>query len=390
MLNEPVVTAMLVLLLLGVGEFLSIISRARIPMLLVVAIGYFVLLWTGIIPKDMISSSTMSAFGAMMVAPLIVHMGTLVPFKLIKSQIRAVFIALMGIAFAALAILAVIPFIFDYPAAVAGIGPLSGGTSAFILTTEKLRELGMTGVITVPALVIATQKFFGMPLTTYFLRRHAMNVKATVETGGYKEATATVIDQKEQEQSKTWTPDKYQTSITMLLQVFIGAALAIVLGDLTGINYSLWALAIGIVGAYVGLYNNRMLDRSNAFGIAMVGLIIYTLGSMSDVTPGMFIGYIPVVLAILFIGVTGIVIGGIVASKLMKWDINKGVPVALTALFGFPGDYILCEEVSRSVADNESEQKAIFDEILTPMLVGGFTTVTTASIAVASILVQTL
>lgn len=390
MLNEPVVTAMLVLLLLGIGEFLSIISRARIPMLLVVAIGYFGLLWTGVFPKDMISSSTMGAFGAMMVAPLIVHMGTLIPFKLIKSQIRAVFIALMGIVFAALTILAVIPLIFDYPAAVAGIGPLSGGTIAFILTTERLQELGMTGLITVPALVIATQKFIGMPLTTYFLRRHALSVKTTVVSEGYVETAATVTDDYEQEKRKTWIPEKYQTGIIMLLQVFIGAALAIILGEMTGINYSLWALAIGIVGAYVGFYNDKMLDRSNAFGIAMAGLIIYTLGSMSDVTPRMFIGYIPVVLSILIIGVIGIVIGGIIASKLMKWDLNKGVPVALTALFGFPGDYLLCEEVSRSVADNDMQQKAIFDEILTPMLVGGFTTVTTASIAVASILVQTL
>src|SRR5690625_171559 len=390
MLNEPVVTAMLVLLLLGIGEFLSIISRARIPMLLVVAIGYFGLLWTGVFPKDMISSSTMSAFGAMMVAPLIVHMGTLIPFKLIKSQIRAVFIALMGIVFAALTILAVISLIFDYLAAVAGIGPLSGGTIAFILTTERLQELGLTGLITVPALVIATQKFIGMPLTTYFLRRHALNVKTTVTSEGYAETAATVTNDYEQEKRKTWIPEKYQTGIIMLLQVFIGAALAIILGEMTGINYSLWALAIGIVGAYVGFYNDKMLDRSNAFGIAMAGLIIYTLGSMSDVTPRMFIGYIPVVLSILIIGVIGIVIGGIIASKLMKWDLNKGVPVALTALFGFPGDYLLCEEVSRSVADNDMQQKAIFDEILTPMLVGGFTTVTTASIAVASILVQTL
>lgn len=390
MLNEPVVTAMLVLLLLGIGEFLSIISRARIPMLLVVAIGYFGLLWTGVFPKDMISSSTMGAFGAMMVAPLIVHMGTLIPFKLIKSQIRAVFIALMGIVFAALTILAIVPLIFDYPAAVAGIGPLSGGTIAFILTTERLQELEMTGLITVPALVIATQKFIGMPLTTYFLRRHALSVKTTVVSEGYVETAATVTDDYEQEKRKTWIPEKYQTGIIMLLQVFIGAALAIILGEMTGINYSLWALAIGIVGAYVGFYNDKMLDRSNAFGIAMAGLIIYTLGSMSDVTPSMFIGYIPVVLSILIIGVIGIVIGGIIASKLMKWDLNKGVPVALTALFGFPGDYLLCEEVSRSVADNDMQQKAIFDEILTPMLVGGFTTVTTASIVVASILVQTL
>ena len=57
---------------------------------------------------------------------------------------------------------------------------------------------------------------------------------------------------------------------------------------------------------------------------------------------------------------------------------------------GDPGAYILCQEISRSVGRDEREQKAIFDELITPMLVGGFTTVMTASIVVASIPVQAI
>jgi energy-converting hydrogenase Eha subunit F len=49
-----------------------------------------------------------------------------------------------------------------------------------------------------------------------------------------------------------------------------------------------------------------------------------------------------------------------------------------------------CEEISRSVGRTEEEREGILDEILTPMLVGGFTTVTTSSILVASVLVSTL
>ncbi|MUV36870.1 hypothetical protein JNUCC1_00674 [Lentibacillus sp. JNUCC-1] len=390
-MSDPVVTTMIILLLLGVGEFLSIISRARIPMLLVVIMGYLSLLWTGIIPKDMISSSAMSAFGAMMIAPLIVHMGTLVPFKLLKSQIRAVFIALSGITVAAVLVLAIIPLFFSYASAVAGIGPLTGGTIAFILTTDKLQELGLTGLITIPALVIAVQKLVGMPLAANFLRRHAEEVKRTMCPSALEAAATTeAAPETEETTSKSWIPEKYQTSVMLLLQLFIGGSLAIFLGNVTGISYSLWALIIGIIGALIGFYNDKMLDRSNSFGIAMAGLIIYTLGAMNDITPSMFLGYIPIVLATMGIGVIGIIVGGVLASKLMKWKLDKGVPVALTALFGFPGDYLLCEEVSRSVAENDQQQKIIFNEILTPMLVGGFTTVTTASIVVASILIQTL
>src|SRR5699024_6581004 len=89
-------------------------------------------------------------------------------------------------------------------------------------------------------------------------------------------------------------------------------------------------------------------------------------------------------------GTAGITLGGYIVSRLVKWHPFKGMPVALTALIGFPGDYILCEEVSRSIARTEEEEKTIFNELLAPMLIGGFTTVTAVSIVIASILVETL
>lgn len=390
-MSEPVVTATLILLLLGAGEFISILTKARVPMLLVVVIGYLILLWTDVFPQDMVGNSTLSAFGAMMVAPLIVHMGTLVPFKLLKSQVKSVVIALSGIVMAVILVLAVVPLLFDYASAVAGVGPLTGGTIAFVLTVEALRDLDLSSLIVVPALVIASQKLIGMPLASFFLRRHAKHVKETMCTDEVMDQTSEEnLDSFESNKKKTWIPAQYQTNLLLLLQIFIGGSLAVFLADLTGINYSLWALFIGIIGALLGFYNTKMLERANSFGIAMAGLIIFTIGSMDDVTPSMFVGYIPLVVTIMVVGSIGIIVGGIISSKLLKWNLNKGIPVALTALFGFPADFLLCEEVSRSVADDSKEEKIIFDEILTPMIVGGFTTVTTGSIVVVSILVQTL
>jgi hypothetical protein len=86
----------------------------------------------------------------------------------------------------------------------------------------------------------------------------------------------------------------------------------------------------------------------------------------------------------------GLVLGGYLASKIFRWHPAKGIAVALTAMFGFPGDYLLCEEVSRSEGKTEEQRQLIWDEILTPMLVGGFTSVTTASVVIASILMSTL
>lgn len=396
MLNEPLVAAALIFALFALGEFISVISKARVPMLFVVMMGYLLLLWTGIFPQDIVDRASFTAFASLLPAVLIVHMGTIIPLKRLKEQYKAVLIALSGIAIAAILVMAICIPIIGYTSAIAGIGPLSGGIIAHVITVEKLTEMGLVGLITIPSMVLALQKFIGMPLATYFLRKRGVTVQKEIsQAGGPGPAAPAVALEEEGAKKKTsgrksLLPEKYQTQVILLFQVFLGAAIAVSLDNLTGINYSLWALALGLIGTYFGFYTGNVMQRANSFGITMALLIVVVMGSMNGITPAMFVGYLPEVLLIMSVGVVGIMLGGYLMSKLVKWDHNKGMPVALTALFGFPADYIVCDEVSRSVSSDETEQKAIFDELLTPMLVGGFTTVTIASIVIASILVGTL
>ncbi|GAQ18682.1 integral membrane protein [Oceanobacillus picturae] len=388
MIDEPIVAAMLIFALFALGEFLSVVSRARIPMLFVVMFGYLLLLWTGVFPPDIADKANISAFASILPAVLIVHMGTLIPFKQLKEQYKAVLIALSGILVAVvLVILLVTPFV-GYTSSVVGLGPLTGGIIAFVITSERLQELGLVSLITIPALILGIQNFVGMPLAAFFLRKLGVSVQKELRETGYQTVAAT--KEKQEKSRKSLLPEKYQTQVILLFQVFLGAAIAVVLGSLTGINYSLWALALGIIGTYFGFYQGSMMEKANSFGITMALLIVVVMSSMNSITPSMFTDYLPEVLLIMVVGIIGILIGGYFSSKLFKWNPNKGIPVALTALFGFPGDYIICEEVSRSIGKDEKERKAIFNEILTPMLVGGFTTVTIASIVIASILVGTL
>ena len=83
------------------------------------------------------------------------------------------------------------------------------------------------------------------------------------------------------------------------------------------------------------------------------------------------------------------VVGGLV-GRLLGFSVPMGIAIGLTALFGFPGDYMICLEIARSVARTEEERTAIMGQIYSPMLVGGFATVTTSSVVVASVLVSTL
>jgi hypothetical protein len=237
-----------------------------------------------------------------------------------------------------------------------------------------------------------------MPLAANFLRRYARTFKRSIEGEAYVAATldASVVsasvetESKVNKNSRFLIPDKYSTNVISLFQLFIGAALATFLGKYTGINFSLWCLVIGLAGSFLGFYRDKMLERANSFGLAMVGLIIMILPSMNTVTISAFLGMLPAVALVIVLSVVGLIAGGYIGSKLFKWDTNKGIPIALTSTFGFPGDYLICEEVSRSEGTDERQKQKIFDEILAPMLVGGFTSVTIASIVIASIVMGTL
>jgi len=316
-------------------------------------------------------------------------MGTMIPFTLLKSQIKAVLISLGGLLVSSILILSLVTLIFDYPTAVAGVGPISGGIIALLVTSEKLIEIGLSSLIVVPALIVAFQGVIGMPLALNFMRRYALKLQKDIDNGTFVPmATDEELNGKSTDETHS---NPVKASMTLkLFFVFVGAAIGIALGEVTPIHYSLWCLAIGIVGLKLRLFEPKVLEKSNSFTLTMIGIIFVVMGTMAGVTPQDALSNLPSVVTILAIGTIGLSIGGYLTSKLVKWHPYKGMPVALTALFGFPGDYILCEEVSRSIGRNKQEEKLIFNELLAPMLIGGFTTVTIVSVIIAGVLVQTL
>lgn len=390
MLSNPLIATVLILSLIALGEWLSIISRARIPMLLTAMVGYLVLSWTGIFPKDLLEISQFAALGAILIGPAIVHMGTMIPFSLVKSQYKAVIIALGGVLVSGILILLIVPLIFDYPTAVAGVGPVSGGIIALLVTSEKLKELGLTSIVIIPALVVAFQGVVGMPLAMHFMKKYAGVIQGQIDDGSFVSMTGDSLEEEEAEVVQKKKSPLRTSAVLKLFFVFAGAGIGVALGTVTPIHYTLWCLLIGIIGLRLGVFESSELERANSFTITMIGIIFVVIGSMAGVTPSQVIENLPAIITILAIGSIGISIGGYLTAKLVKWHPYKGMPVALTALFGFPGDYILCEEVSRSCARDEKEEKVIFNELLAPMVIGGFTTVTVASVVIAGILIKTL
>lgn len=376
MIEEPLVATVMLFALLALGEVISIYSKARIPMLMTAMIGYLLLTWTGVFPENILELSTLPALGALLIGPLIIHMGTLMPLSILKKQWRAVVISISGLIGALVLVLLIVPLVFDFETAASGVGPISGGVVALLITTEKLTELGLTALIVVPVLIAAFQTPIGMPLISFFLKRYAGHFVSTTE------ATEEEIESQKEE-----VPVRFnllKNNVILLFTVFVLAAAATVLSEWTGVHFTLFCLLFGILMLNGRLFPEGVLEKSNSFSFMMVALIFVIIGTMGGITPQDVVNNVPAVLLILICGVGGLAAGGFIASKAVGWHPFKGMPIALTALVGFPGDYIICEEVSRSTTDNQIDQTRVFNEIVTPMLIGGFVTVTVASIVVAS------
>ncbi|TYR81451.1 hypothetical protein FZC66_06275 [Priestia megaterium] len=394
---EPVVATLIILAIISVGEVVSIATRAKVPTLLVVMIGIFILFHLEIIPATIIEASTFAVVGAVLQPALLVHMGTLIPMKVMKSQHQAVLITLIGLAFSVILMLLIVPLFFGYDTAVAGAGPLTGGLIAYLVTSQALQEAGLVSLMAIPIIVLSLQGIVGMPLTSLLLRKHSLNLRRSMDGGTYVAAAAAEAEVpksetlKEAALKRLLLPEKYmQSSFILLFLIFIGGALAVGLENITGISYSLFGLFIGIFGSYIGVYPHRVLEKANGFSIAMAGLVFIVLNSMAAITLESIMSVLPAAAMIIIVGTIGLVLGGFIGSKLFKWDPYKGISVVLTAMYGFPGDYLICQEVSRSIGRTKDEEEKILNEILPSMLIGGFVSVTVGSVIIASILVKTL
>ncbi|STY45071.1 Uncharacterised protein [Listeria grayi] len=122
----------------------------------------------------------------------------------------------------------------------------------------------------------------------------------------------------------------------------------------------------------------------------MYGLTAYIFMQLNTSTPKGFISFIPEILTLLVLGTIGMYIFSLIISKLLKFSKYMGFATALTALLGFPADYILTTDVIKELARDEEEKEYMTKQMLPPMLVGGFATVSIASIIIASVFIKFL
>lgn len=371
---------------LGVGEIVSSATRARIPSLLVAMVIFMVGFWVGL-PKDLIAKTGLLSLAALSTPIIVTHMGTLMSLKQVGRQWKALLIGIGALIGIGVLMLTVQTLLFGLPIAVASACPISGGLVAAMIGMDAMKAVGRPELQVLIVLFLVLQGLIGMPIASNLLKRDVQKNWNKIMTDKNGDAqTEAVIEKK----LLPTMPKLLQNPFVMLAKVAIIGWLAVLVSGLTHnvINSSVVAIVFGLFAYYIGFLEEDILTKTGTFGFFMMLLIASVMSSMSQATPQLIVSFIWPIIVGFILGTIGIVVMSWLVGKLIGVSAGMAIAIGSTCLYGFPGNYIIVQEIAKSMSSNEKERKAILDYILPPMIVGSYATVTIGSVIFAGIVTK--
>jgi hypothetical protein len=146
-------------------------------------------------------------------------------------------------------------------------------------------------------------------------------------------------------------------------------------------------LLFGVIFTELGFLERNSLGAAQSFNILMLILMSMSPASFASIeSPAQLLEMLFPLLGTLLVGAVGISIAAVIMGKLVGYSVPLSIAVGLTALFGYPASYVISTECVNGLDVDEEEKKRIVDYVMPKMLIGGFTTVTIASVVFAGII----
>lgn len=369
----------------AIGDVISYYTKSIVSMLFTASVLFIVLFWMGL-PTTVFEDANLYYFGAMMIGLLIVHMGSLLSVDDFVKQWKTVVVACFAMLGIGVMLFLVGPLFVDRLYSIAAAPPIAGGVVAAIVMGERAAELGMPEVQIFVTIIVAVQGFVGYPVCSVILNREAKSILSR---------PASSDDQVVVKERKPLIPPlnkDLQTSYVLLFKLALLALISSRLAALTNgiIHNYVVCLFVGVLARAIGFLEPSAMTAANGFGIAMAALMAVIFAPLANATPEVLSSLILPLVITLVLGTIGIFIFATIAAKIFKMSVPMAIAIGVTALFGFPGTFVLSNEVAVANGKTEEERKRILDEILPKMLVAGFATVTVGSVVMAGIMVNML
>ena len=381
---------MIVLIVFALGDIVGKITKGKLSGMMVVMLLFLVGFLTKLIPADIIDQGGLTALSKLAIAMVLFNMGTTLNVKQLIEEWRTVLMAALCMLASCLVMLLVSPII-GFDTVLVGMPVINGAAMATSLMASAAAEKGLATAAALCAVIYSVQKFVGAPIASAMGIRYGKKLLKAYrenpaqfkkqETGNGASAKVSFADK-----HKEW----YSANVMMAL-VAAGSWVAHILGDLTPINYSIWALLLGVVCAASGLVPTKPLQKSNSYGLMMVavfGSIIPSLAKVSLSDLGTMAFQTIVLFAAALIGVA--LVGWVLPTWKLVGDKDLAVGIGVEQFLGFPSNVVICREVGDAVGDTPEEKAFIEDTLNVPYVVGGITVITVLSTMLAGFVINML
>lgn len=396
----PLLAFVLVALVYVIGDLVGTWSKAWVPSVFVMAALFLAGYWT-FFPADIVTVSGMKGIA---VYPcmflLLVHMGTSINLRELAKQWKIIAVTLAGLAGMCLVGWFVGGLFISRDNLIAGLPPLTGGiiaattmqsaaSAAAEAAAGTAREASLTAASVLAIAMYAVQGFFGYPLTAVALKKEGRSLLAEYRSGKVRQVAA--AEEKPRKKLIPAVPDRFYSAAMGLFKCGAVALLAYYVGVWTAgwgnlkINGGVAALILGIVFTELGFLDRNILNKCGCFNLTAFALMLYVFDGLKVATPALLLSVIGPMLLLIVIGVAGMCAVAFFTGKALKMSPFMAIASNLTALYGFPPNYVLTEEASKALAESPEEKEYLMGQMLPQMIVGGFVTVTITSVIIAGI-----
>ena len=392
----PILATFVILLVFGIGDMVATKTKAIVSMLFLSSVIFLAGFWTKVLPNTMFDDSTLLLVSGVLVTMLLVHMGTTIKLRDFADQWKTVIIA----AAACIAISLGIYFlggliVSDRNYVIVGAPILSGGVVATLTMQNAVADYSVElGVFA--ALVMVVQGFVGYPVCSLCLKSEAKRVRRLVESGEELKGVAAP-----KKRLIPYIPDKYNGPNIMMAKVAFFAFLATITanwingmiadtGSAFTISALIFALIYGVVFKELGFLDVGPMGKAGADGFMLVVVTLSIFTNLAQSTPDMVAGMLWPLLVVVVTGSVTFLIISTLVGKIFGVSWQMSCAIGSTCLFGFPGTYIVTNEVVNATATNDQEKQLMLDHMMPKMLIAGMVSVSITSILIAGYMANLL
>ncbi|MDR2179175.1 MAG: hypothetical protein LBP21_02595 [Synergistaceae bacterium] len=401
LVNNPIDAGLgliaVVMLAYAIGDIVSNKTKALFSMIFVTGAIFLFSFWGGL-PKEIFNMSGLMPFAAMSMPFILVQMGTLMKVKNLINEWKTVTVALVGLVGLSVGLFYIAGPVIGGVMALTAAGPISGGVVATIIVREAAEAKGFADLAVFASLLLVLQNFVGLPVASVCLKFESARLLKKFRSNSADQVGEAAKIDPEVPAFRIFpeTPKALRTPFVLLFKGALVAYLAVwfspVLSSLTGgyvnIHKLVLALIFGIVFYETGFLEHDIFTKANAGGYMTFFCLVPIWTGLTAATPEMVVNLFKPALFCFAVTLVALAVTSLLTGPILGYSWFAAMAISVTCLFGFPGTFILSNEVSTAVTEDEEERKYVLSQILPKMLVGGFTTVTIGSVILGGYLAQ--